>query len=217
MTRTLRIEWRPGDKVTGHLAMPKDAGGLGVLLAHGAGAGQDHPFMVEVRDGLAAAGYPVLTFNYPYTEAGRRGPDPAARLLAAHAAAADRLGEYVDSVVLAGKSMGGRIGSHLAAQGAEAAGMVYYGYPLVAIGKTEPRDTEHLSSIAAPQLFFCGTRDKLCPLDLLTVVVAGLDGAEVAVIEDGDHSFRVPKRTGSTDEQIRAGLVQITVDWLAEL
>ncbi len=217
MSRRLRIEWRPGDKVTGRLIVPPRAAATGMLLAHGAGAGQDSAFMSQVRDGIAAAGYPVLTFDYPYIEAGRRAPDPPARLLACHAAAAARLRSYCDGVVLAGKSMGGRIGSHLAADGEPAAGLVFYGYPIVAPGKKVPRDTSHLDGVRAPMLFFSGTRDPLSPLELLTPIVSRLADAEAAIIEGGNHSFRVPKDGGLSPEEVIAGLVQITVDWLEEL
>ena len=214
MTRRLKIEWASGEAVTGRLAMPKAATGTGVLFAHGAGAGQDSPFMVRIRDGIAAAGYPVLTFNYPYAEAGRRAPDRPQKLLACHGAAARRLRSYCDDVVLAGKSMGGRIGSHLAAEGEPAAGLVYYAYPIVAPGKKEPRDTSHLDGITAPMLFFSGTKDPLSPLDLLLPLVARLPDAEAAIIEGGNHSFRVPKSAGLSHEDVLDGLVQMTVDWL---
>ncbi len=215
MTRRLRVEWRPGEKVTARLAMPPEPAGTGVLLAHGAGAGQDHPFLTTIRDGLAAAGYPVLTFDYPYREAGRRRPDRPEVLIAAHRAAAARLRSYCDRIVLAGKSMGGRIGSHLAAEGEDAAALVYYGYPLVAPGKRAPRDTGHLDAIAAPMLFLAGTRDPLCPLAALLALVGRLEWAEAALIEGGDHSFRVPKRSGLSYDDVLGALVTMTVDWLA--
>ncbi len=215
MSRRLRIRWAPGQAVAGRLAMPRDASPIGVLLAHGAGAGQDSPFMRQVRDGLARSGYPALTFDYPYIEAGRKAPDRPAKLLACHGAAAARLGEYCDRVVLAGKSMGGRIGSHLAAEGHDAAGLVFYAYPIVAPGKKEPRDTSHLDRIAAPMLFFSGTKDSLSPLGMLEPLVARLD-AEAAIIDGGNHSFKVPKAAGLTPDQVVDGLVRITVDWLAE-
>ena len=97
--------------------------------------------------------------------------------------------------MLAGKSMGGRMGSHVAADGEAVAGLVFYGYPLVGVGKTEPRDVSHLADVGAPMLFVQGTRDRMAPLDLIKPVVESLD-ASIHVVEDGDHSFRVLKRTG---------------------
>ena len=192
-------------------------GGVGVLLAHGAGAGQDHPFMVQVREGLAAAGYPTLTFNYAYTEAGRRAPDRLPKLLAVHEAAADRLAQYCGSVVLAGKSMGGRVGAHLAGDvGWPAAGLVYLGYPLVPMGKGEPRPTDHLGRIAVPQLFVAGTRDRLSPPALIEPLAGSLPGGAVIVIPDGDHSFKVPKRTGRSSEEVLDAIIEQVAAWLLQ-
>ena len=217
VARTLKIEWTPGEKVTGRLSMPAtgDDTEVGVLLAHGAGAGQDHPFMVQVREGLAAAGYPTLTFNYAYTEGGRRAPDRAPKLLAVHEAAANRLAQYCGQVVLAGKSMGGRVGSHLAGDhGWPAASMVYLGYPLVAMGSGEPRPTDHLQRVVAPQLFVAGTRDRLSPPDLIEPLAASLPEAAVVVVPDGDHSFKVPKRTGRTSEEVLDEIIAEVAAWL---
>ena len=101
--------------------------------------------------------------------------------------------------MLAGKSMGARIGSHLVGdRGVEVAGLVHFGYPLVAPGKTEPRDIAHLARISAPQLFLTGTRDRLCPLDLIRPVVAALPAADLVVIDGGDHSFKMLAASGTT-------------------
>lgn len=200
MTRRLRIEWQPGKKVTALLAWPSEATGPGVLLAHGAGAGQQHPFMAGLRSRLAAAGLPAMTFEYPYMAAGRRAPDRAPTLLACHAAAMDRLLEYTDRVVLAGKSMGGRMATHLAAD-RPCAAVVVYGYPLVPMGKREPRPTGHLESVTAPMLFLQGSRDRLAPLDLVRPL-AERHGAHLRVIDDAGHGFGVPKRSGLTFEDV---------------
>lgn len=215
MARSLRIEWAPGEKVSGRLAMPTGGGDLGVLVAHGAGAGQDHPFMVQVREGLGATGFPTLTFDYAYTEAGRRAPDRLPKLLAVHEAAADRLASYCDRVVLAGKSMGGRVGAHLAGDGQwPAAALVYFGYPLVPIGKGQPRPTDHLERIDVPQLFVAGTRDRLSPPTLIEPLAASLPGGAVVIVDEGDHSLKVPKRAGKTNEEVLDGVIATVVAWL---
>ena len=214
MTRTIQIYYDAGT-VTGIL--DGDPGELGVLLAHGAGAGQDHPWIETIRSGLAAAGWPVMSFNYRYTEAGRKSPDRMPTLLAVHRAAADVMAEMCGRVVLAGKSMGGRAGSHLADEGWPAVGLIYYGYPLVAMGKGEPRDTTHLIRIEAPQLFFAGTRDRLGPPPLIEQVAATVPHGRVIIIDDGDHSFKVPKRTGLTQDEVLAGIVADTSSWLEAL
>ena len=214
MPETVSIEW-DGGAVTGRWS---DAGGeVGMLLAHGAGLGQDHEWMTYVRDGLAAADIPVLTFNYPYMEAGRKAPNRLPALVECHAAALRAIRERVDHAVLAGKSMGGRVGSHVAAERGGAAGVVFYGYPLVAMGKTEPRDTSHLYEVGAPLLFVQGSRDRMAPLDVLRPVVNRLADASLYVIDDGDHSFRVPKRTGRTVEEVLDEVIGVTVAWVGEL
>lgn len=215
MVRRLVVKWDKGERVTARLAPPTADRGIGVLVAHGAGAGQDHPFMVTLRDSLAAAGLITMTFNYPYTEAGRKAPDRLPRLLAVHRAAAERLSEYCDTIYLAGKSMGGRVASHLAGdEGWPAAGMVYYGYPLVPMGRGEPRDITHLHRIDAPQLFFVGSRDRLGPPDLIVPLAGQLPSATAEIIEDGDHSFKVPKRSGRSHEGVIAELGAKTAAWI---
>ncbi len=188
-------------------------GPVGVLLAHGAGAGQDHPWIKTVAAGLADRGLYVLTFNYRYTQAGRKSPDRLPTLLEVHRAAANALAERSDRVVLAGKSMGGRVGSHLAGdEGWPAHGLVYYGYPLMSRGEARPVD--HLVRITAPQLFFAGTKDRLGPPELIEKVAAGLPDGEVVVVEEGDHSFKVPKRTGRTHEEVLTELANDTAAWI---
>lgn len=216
MARRLKIKWGSGSSVTARLTVPKRPSGNGILLAHGAGAGQDHPFMVLLRDTLADRGLTAMTFNYAYTEAQRRAPDRMPKLLEVHRAAADRLATYCDNVVLGGKSMGGRVGSHLAGDhGWEATGLVYYGYPLVALGKTEPRDTRHLHEINVPQLFLAGGRDRMSPPDLIEPLALSLIDATAVVIEGGDHSFKLPKRMGRTEAEVVDELADHTTAWLA--
>ena len=213
MPESIAIAWEDGE-VSGRYAAA--GGSTGVLLAHGAGLGQDHEWMVFMRDGLAAAGIPVMTFNYPYMEAGRKAPNPARILLACHRAALAAMRRRVDRIVLAGKSMGGRMGSHLAADGEAVAGLVFYGYPLVGVGKTEPRDVSHLADVGAPMLFVQGTRDRMAPLDLIKPVAESLD-ASIHVVEDGDHSLRVLKRTGRDVWDVLDEVVTVTADWIAGL
>lgn len=215
----------------GELELPaiesKGGGDIGVLLAHGAGAGQAHPFMEMVRAGLTAAGIPYLAFDYPYIAAGRKRPDAPARLLAAHADAFDHLARSVERIVVAGKSMGGRIGSHLVSgtvpRGSwdgpprPAAGLAYLGYPFVAPGRREVRDTSHLQAIDVSQLFVQGTRDALAPLDLVSPVVQSLPKAELTVIEGGDHSFRVRKMDDLEQHEADAMVVGALVGFVQRL
>lgn len=207
------IRWGPGDEDT-VMARLEGAGSIGVLLAHGAGAGQDHPWMTAMQSDLAASGLFVMTFNYRYTERGKRAPDAAGRLLEVHKAAADGMAQLCSTVVLAGKSMGGRMASHLAAEGWPAAALVYFGYPLVAVGKAEPRDTSHLREIAAPQLFVSGTRDRLGPIELIRKVSSSVPEGAMLEVEDGDHSLKVPKRTGRSNEEVLGEVAGAVGDWI---
>lgn len=202
-----------GGTVTGITA--GDPGGVGVLLAHGAGAGQDHPWIVAVRDGLARRGLYVMSFNYRYTEAGRRAPDRMSTLLDVHRAAAEALAERCDRVVLAGKSMGGRVGSHLVGdEGWPAAGLVYFGYPLVPVGKGDPRSTDHLEKIGLPQLFIAGSRDRLSPPTLMAPIAAAVADGTFEIVTDGDHSFKVLKRSPKSNEEVLDDVTATAADWI---
>lgn len=217
MVRRSEVEWRPGRRVTVCLEGPVPASGPGILLASGAGAGQGHPFLAGLRSRLAAAGYLTMTFDYPYAAEGRRAPDRPEVLLECHRAAARRLEEEARGVVLAGKSMGGRVATHLAAAGDACRGVVCYGYPLLPAGKVLPRDTAHLDAVGVPLLFLSGSRDRLAPLDLLRPVVARLPLARLRVMEGGDHSLGVGAVLDARGEATLDRLAEWTTEWLAGL
>jgi len=202
VARRLRIEWLPGRKITAELAVPGDRSGPAILLAHGAGAGQAHPFLWGLRKRLATAGFPTLTFDYPYMEAGRRAPDRLVTLLACHRAALQRLRSYGWPVVLAGKSI---------------LGLVFYGYPLVSPSSGVVRSTDHLRDGGLPMLFLAGSRDRLGPLDALRPLVERLPSAALEVIDEGDHSFKVPKRTGLSADDVLDRLAGLTIEWIRGL
>lgn len=210
------LRWTDDETVTGRLVDGSRSPGF--LLAHGAGAGQDHPGVAGLREGLAKAGFPVLTFNYPYMEAGKRRPDSRRRLLACHRAALAWLrAETRSEVVLAGRSMGGRMGSYLASEGEQCAALVCYAYPLHPAGRPDELRAEHLTAIRVPMLFVSGSRDALARLDLVDSRLRSLPTATVAIIEGADHSFRVPKRSGVTYEQTLAAVAARTVEWIESI
>ena len=179
------------------------------LFAHGAGAPSGHPWMRHWSELLRTVG-PVETFDYPYIRAGRKYPDPLPKLVAAHREAFDRAREiHRGPPVLIGKSMGSRVGCHLAAEAeVEVAALVCFGYPLCAGGdRTKLRD-KVLLELSTPTLFLQGTRDPLCPLELLEIVRAKMKAwSKVHVVEGGDHSLSVTKR-----DLAAAGKTQATVD-----
>jgi predicted alpha/beta-hydrolase family hydrolase len=167
------------------------------VIAHGAGAGMEHPFLAGVAEGLTANEVSVLRFNFPYVQQGRRSPDRAPVLLESWRAALSEAGERAKGmpVVAGGKSLGGRMASMLASEGEEdfaARALVFFGYPLHAPGRADqPRDV-HLSEIRVPMLFIQGTGDALARFDLIEALVLKLAPlAQLHAIEGGDHSFRV--------------------------
>jgi len=188
-----------------------------LALAHGAGAGLGHPFLVGFAAALRAEGIATLRFAFPYAEAGRRMPGPAAHAIATWTAVMARLETTASGLplVAAGKSYGGRMASMAAAEGViDPAALVYLGYPLHPPGDPAKARTAHLPVIAQPQLFLAGTNDPfLQPLDQFETAVATCRRAEIAWIDGGGHSFEVKGRTRAPDA-IGAALAPIAAAWL---
>jgi predicted alpha/beta-hydrolase family hydrolase len=180
------------------------------LFAPGAGAPSSSAWMVAWRDRLSALG-DVRPFDYPYMRAGRKAPDRLPVLLAAHRAAlAEARATAVGPIYLIGKSMGGRIGCHLALE-EEVAGVLCLGYPLQA-GSTGALRDQVLLSLRTPVLFAQGTRDPLCPLDRLAEVRVKMTAASTLwVVEGGNHSLELSaqrrKAVGETQEDADAGVL----------
>ena len=205
-----------GAEVSAVLDGPADAWAF-VGLAHGAGAGHRHPFLAGVARGLADEGIATLRFNFPYVEAGRRMPGPAAHAVATWRGAAAVLAAHADGrpVFAAGKSYGGRMASMAAAEGAIApAGLVYLGYPLHPPGRHDKARTAHLPDVVPPQLFVEGSGDPFIdPHDQLEEAVASCRAAEIAWIDGGGHSFEVKGRKRPADE-IGADLAPLVAVWM---
>jgi len=165
----------------------------------------------------------VETFDYDYMRAGRKRPDPLPQLIAAHRKAleAARAKHQPNSTFLIGKSMGGRIGCHVSLE-EKVDGLVCLGYPLCAMGdRTNLRD-EVLRALTMPILFVQGTRDALCPLDLLERVRGEIKAPNcLHVVEGGDHSLRVPKRqlqtTGETQPNIDQRILSAVAGFVDQL
>lgn len=194
--------------------------GTGVILAHGAGNDMNHPLIVYMAEGLAAAGFLTLRFNFLYREKGRKGPDRQEVLVQTWQSAYQFLRnnrQYQPKRILAaGKSMGGRVASQMVAEGfLPVDRLLFLGYPLHPPGKKEnPRDY-HFEHITIPMLFFSGTRDSLCDLATLERTLERLPGPwELQVIEGGDHSFRLLKSADRTQEEVFQQILQTTLEWL---
>lgn len=200
---------------------------FGVLLAHGAGAPMDHPFLEHFAGELEQAGGVVLRFDYPYmaarrSGASRRPPDRAPVLLAAHRAAIanarERFGDL--PLFLMGKSMGSRMAAMLLADPSESisdvAGLIALGYPLHPAGKPDRLRDDFFPDLKTPSLFIQGTRDALCTRAILEDSLPRLGGPfEVHWIEDGDHSFEVPKRSGRTTQAALDEAQEVLAGWIA--
>ncbi len=207
--------------VTGVLERPADAFAL-YVMAHGAGADLRHRFMQGMAEALAAAGVATLRFNFPYTEAGRRAPDPAAVCEAyVRSVCADARRLAPDLPLFAGgKSMGGRMTSGACAkeplEGVR--GLVFLGFPLHAPRKPSKERAAHLRDVRLPMLFLQGTRDDLADLTLIREVCAEIGPhAVLHEVEGADHSFAVRKSSGRTDEQVRDALAATVAEWLRRL
>lgn len=188
-----------------------------LVLAHGAGAGMDHPFMEALAEALAATRLGVLRFNFAYTEQGRRAPDRQQVLETTYAevVAEARVAYAPRALFLGGKSMGGRIASHLAASGCPCDGLAFFGYPLHPPGRPERIRDAHLYEIRVPMLFVQGTRDPFCPLERLEGVRAKLPGPhDLLTIDDGDHSFKVRRASGRTNEEALREVVEGAAAWV---
>jgi len=188
----LRFDAGRGE-VSGAWARPRGATAT-LVVAHGAGAGMDHPFLVGFTRAMNERKVATLRFNFPYLEAGRRSPDPQPAAVAAWRAAFEVATRRSSGVPVAagGKSYGGRMASAAVAEGLPAAALVFLGYPLHPPGRPERIRDEHLYGIEVPMLFLHGTQDAFADPELLAVVIAKLGDRAVDVpVEGGDHSFNV--------------------------
>jgi predicted alpha/beta-hydrolase family hydrolase len=196
------------------------SGRVAVALGHGAGGNRTTPFLLRAAEALARSGRMTVLFNFPYTESRRRIPDTPAVLEDTVAAVAAAVGEVpgVARIVLGGKSMGGRIASQAVAKGTPADALAFLGYPLHPPGRPEKLRDRHLPAISVPMLFLQGTRDTFARWDLIETVTSSLgDKARLERLEDADHSFAVPKRTGRSATDVEADLFGRLVSWLDSL
>jgi uncharacterized protein len=186
-----------------------------LILGHGAGASRTHPFMVDMAGRLARAGVDVVTFNFLYMEAERKMPDKVdlleATWRAAIATVRARGGLPTEKLFIGGKSMGGRIATHIAAanEGLVLAGVVLLGYPLHPIGKPTVVREEILGVKNLPMLIVQGAKDDMGPAsELKKFLGKKLPNAKMYVVEDADHSLEVPKRAAVDQETVLDRIAQ---------
>jgi uncharacterized protein len=241
----LKVQVNERESVTAllYLAEKRNRIATTLILGHGAGGNQMSAFMRLFARGLADRGIDAVTFNFLYSEHGRGAPDPKARLELCYQSvirtALDQRKLKGNRLAIGGKSMGGRIASQVAAdwnavtestssdgkQGgkkvvnrpsADLAGLVFLGYPLHPPGKPEQLRDKHLKDVQAPMLFIQGTRDAFgSPEELREVIKRLRLQAKLHLIDEGDHSFKVPKRTGLTTDQVYESVMDEIKTWLS--
>ncbi|HWQ92653.1 MAG TPA: alpha/beta family hydrolase [Clostridia bacterium] len=216
----ISIDVEGNGRVSGLFQLPARARGC-LVLAHGAGAGMAHPFMVSVADGLCERGIATLRFQFPYMEQGARRPDPPRLAQATVRAAVVEASRLAPGVPLfaGGKSFGGRMTSQAQVATALPAvrGLVFFGFPLHPAGKPSVARGEHLFQVQVPMLFVQGTRDALAELSLLEAAVKKLGAlATLKLFEQADHSFHVPKRSGRSDAEIQREMLDEVGRWMRD-
>jgi predicted alpha/beta-hydrolase family hydrolase len=226
-TRSIRVDASPSEHVTALWYPAAPGGSVTLILGHGAGADQTSGFMVHFATALAARGIDTVTFDFLYTEQGRRLPDRNDKLESCWRAVIAAVNKAPQAgkgraaagrLVIGGKSMGGRIASQIAAAGEEGvAGLVFLGYPLHPPGRPDKLRSEHLGRIRAPMLFVQGSRDAFGTPDELRAALAGArTHGDLFVVEGGDHSFKVPKRGAPPQDEVYESILDEIVRWLRE-
>lgn len=191
-----------------------------LVLAHGAGAGMDHPSVALVASGLADRGVATLRYQFPFMASGSRRPDPPAVAEATVRAAVDEAARLVPGMALVagGRSFGGRMTSQ--AQATKplpgVRGLALLAFPLHPAKRISVDRAAHLRNVSVPMLVLQGTNDALAEIYHLRSVVAGLGGrATLHTFDLADHAFHAPVRSGRTDSEIRTEMLDVLADWIA--
>ena len=207
--------------VSGLLMAPAQARAC-YVFAHGAGAGMSHPFMATVAAELVARNIASLRYQFPYMDRGGRRPDPPELAQATVRGAVSEAGRRLPGLPLiaGGKSFGGRMTSQAQAAIplAGVRGLAFLGFPLHPAKRPSDERAKHLIDVRIPMLFLQGTRDALADVDLIGQTAQQLgERATLHLIEDADHSFHVPARSGRTDADVRSEMMDVLVAWIAKV
>jgi predicted alpha/beta-hydrolase family hydrolase len=189
------------------------------VFAHGAGAGMTHEFMATVAAGLCERGIATLRYQFPYMEKRSRRPDAPATAHATVRAAVAEAARCCPGLALiaGGKSFGGRMTSQAQAVAPLAGvhGLAFLGFPLHPAGKPSDTRAKHLSDVHVPMLFIQGTRDKLAESQLLEPLVKRLGKyASLHQVQEADHSFHVPARSGRNDSDAMSEVINTLSAWI---
>ena len=207
-----------GRRVSARLELPPAARAC-YVLAHGAGAGMDHPFLRATALELGKLGIATLRYQFPYMERRSRRPDPPPLCHATVRAAVAEAARQVPALPLfaGGRSFGGRMTSQAQALSPlpGVRGLAFLGFPLHPAGRPSDTRARHLAQVRIPLLFLQGTHDTLAERDRMEALVRQLGAqATLSWVEDADHAFHVPARTGRNDAQVRSALLQVLVAWM---
>jgi hypothetical protein len=206
----LRFAWRDGE-VSGARHRPSGARRATLVFAHGAGGSMKTPYNVAIADALAAVGVETWRFNFPYSEAGRRAPDKQDKLESCYWGVAKTVEAEADRLYLGGQSMGGRMATHIVADGFPVEGLVLQSYPLHPPGKPEKLRDAHLPRIGVPMLFISGTKDGWATGDLLDRTVARLPTATLHRVEGAGHGLT---SAGRSPADIMEEVVSTIIAWM---
>lgn len=209
-----------GDDAVTAVYEPAVAPGMDSILvcAHGAGGHMSDRSMLALSNVLTSIGLGVVRFNFPYREKKSSRPDPMPRLEQCFSAVVDRVRQELNpaTLLIGGRSMGGRAGSMMAAKGFRCDGLLLFAYPLHPAGQPEKLRSAHLPSIEVPVLCFNGTRDALCTPDLMSAALETVKRSwTMHWLEGADHSFHVLKSSGRTDSGVLQEVATATRHWLS--
>ena len=218
MDESFSFAVQDGLSVSGRLVMPPGARAC-YVLAHGAGAGMDQPFMQASATELGALGIATLRYQFPYMQRRERRPDPPALCHATVRAAVAEAARRAPALPLfaGGRSFGGRMTSQAQALAplAGVRGLAFLGFPLHPAGKPDDVRARHLAAVRIPMLFVQGTRDALAERAHVGALMARLgERATLQLIEDADHSFHVPVRSGRNDTEVASALLKAVAQWM---
>jgi len=218
VAQPLTIRISETETVSALLCRPEHARAC-YVLAHGAGAGMNHPFMDSLSAGLGERGIATLRYQFPFMERGSRRPDVPQVAQATVRAAVAVACSLMPGVALfaGGKSFGGRMTSQAQAEGAlpQVRGLIFLGFPLHPAKQPSQKRAEHLAQVSCPMLFLQGTRDELADMALMHTVAERLgERATLQWFEDADHAFHVRARSGRTDQQVLGSMLDAIVAWM---
>jgi predicted alpha/beta-hydrolase family hydrolase len=223
-TKSSRAEWRVpvGGDETSAVFEPANTQEQGIVFvcAHGAGGNMNDRGMLAVANALRSRGIGVVRFNFLYKEKGSGRPDPMPRLKECVTAVVARVREELQpgTLIIGGRSMGGRAASMLAADGFECDGLLLLAYPLHPAGQPEKLRDAHLPAIRVPVLCLSGTRDPLCRRDLMEAALKTIEtNWKMHWLEGADHSFHVLKSSGRTDAEVLVEIANAAEAWAARL